>query len=73
MENFDNYFDEGTSLEKMAYAIDVVDDLSSICSESNSGLSANAIARPLQLAVLRLQQLHKELEAELKVKKEGKK
>ena len=68
MENFDNYFDEGSSLNKLATAIDTIDDLSSICSESNCNLTANTIARPLQLAVLRLQQIYKELEAE---KQEG--
>lgn len=65
MENFDNYFDEGTALEKLTYAIDTIDSISSICAKSGGDLDATEIGRPLQLAVLRLQQLHKELEAEL--------
>ena len=70
MEDFDNYLDDGSSLEKLEYAIDVVDDIAAICCKGTQELTASDLHKPLQLAVLRLQQVHKELKA-LAGNKEG--
>ena len=71
MEEFDNYLDDGSSLEKLDNAIDVVEDIASICGKCSLQLTAQDIHKPLQLAVLRLQQVYKELKAENKGLQEG--
>ena len=63
METFHNYLDDGSPLEKLALAIDVLNDLAFVCKASHDDeMQAEQIGSMISLVQLRLQQVYKELE-----------
>lgn len=64
MDEIPNYFNEGSSLEKLRNTIGALDDVSEICSKSDQDVTASDLYSILQLVLLRFQQVYQELEAD---------
>lgn len=67
MDSFDTHFlDVGSPIDKLHCTIDMVNDLSRICTETNDNLPINRVSNLLGLIGLRLQQVNRELEQEIR-------